>query len=87
MDTGIYTSSWAVIRRNMVECSYHFGGFPKALEMDQTLQKMRLSAVLTLGEPWQWQIAYIDELCLKYRKTRRSRGEETDSEIEDTDTD
>ena len=78
MDTGIYTSFLSIIRRNQVECSYHFRGLPELLEVDGNVKNMRLSKVLTLGEPWAWQIARIDELCLEYRNTYRLNGEATD---------
>ena len=80
MDAAIYTSILSVIRRNQVECSYHFRNLPAVLAIDQNLKNMRLSEILTLGERWAWEIAYIDECCLKYRKARRMNGQDTDSE-------
>ena len=90
MDTGIYTSILSVFRRNMVESAYHFHNLPDLLEVDGIVKGLRLSQVLQLGEPWAWQVAHIDELCMEYRRTRRLNGEDAedlDGETENTDSD
>ena len=75
IDRKIYTSIFAVFRRDIVEGSFHFRGVPSVLTIDENLKQMRLSQVLTTGEPWAWQIARIDELCQESRKIRRLNGQ------------
>ena len=66
MATGIYTTTFSILRRNQVESSYHFGGCPEVLVSEQCLKGMRLSQVLTKSAQWAWTLAIIDELCLQF---------------------